>query len=278
MHLVMILLVLAIAFLIRLLRGLNPSREQLWTYFLLPPLLILSTALAIVAMGPAGEMLGFPASWLSYLLAWGYLLFSLAVFCHRSYQMWQQRQKLAQLKSTKILEQSVYLLETDFPYGAQVGLWRSQLLISRGLWELLTPEELTAVFAHETAHAYYHDNFCFFCLGCLRRCTAWLPYTETLWQEMLWERELRADSWSINQVDSLVLAQALLRVGKKVNEYLQQQPDLIFVMELDGGNHRRLIERIELLLSLSEPTPPPQEPFSSLTLSLLPLLTILLHH
>lgn len=285
MHLVMILLMLAIAGFVRLLtasgesgQGVRPDNfhtSSVFCYFLLPPLLLLSTAIAIVCMGPEGEMLGLQASWISYLLAWSYLLGSFLMLLNHTYQVYVQSQKMANYTEEIVLDKSVYLIETDFPYCAQIGLWQSKIIMSRGLLKSLNEEELRAVIAHEEAHAYYLDNLCFFGLGWLRTCSSWLPYTSKLWQQMLTIRELRADYWSAQRVDKLILAQALLNLATQVNSYLNKQPDWNFAIELSDGNSQRLAQRVEALLT--ECKYPPKYQWCWLSVSLLPLLTILLH-
>jgi len=170
------------------------------------------TALDIVWMGYQGEMLGWSASLGSYLLAWAFLgwaAWSLG-------QRWQNIQGLAQqiqeLPRLQLQDQTVHLLDTPFPYSAQVGFRQSCLVISRGLIELLNPEQLQAVLAHETAHHYYRDGLCFWGLGWLRQMTAWLPHSERLWQELLLLREIRADYRASEKTDALALAEALLLV------------------------------------------------------------------
>jgi Zn-dependent protease with chaperone function len=104
------------------------------------------------------------------------------------------------------------LLKTPYCFAGHVGLWPSELVISEGLIERLTAEQLQGVLAHEQAHHYYQDTLWFWVLGWLRRLTRWLPRTESLWQDLLLLRELRADHWAATQVDPLTLAEALLVV------------------------------------------------------------------
>jgi beta-lactamase regulating signal transducer with metallopeptidase domain len=119
---------------------------------------------------------------------------------------------------TSIHGQSARILNVSFPYSAQIGFWRSQLVISQGLIELLDSEHLEAVLAHEKAHANYRDTFWFFWLGWLRQITAWLPNSESLWQELLFLRELRADQKAVTQVDALVLAESLMLVAQQAHQ------------------------------------------------------------
>lgn len=278
MHLLMIVVSLILAYSVRRLASTRVEQEHSFFYFLFPPLLLLMTALAIVSMGPKGEMLGLKASWLSYLIAWTYLVMITALLIKLSYQAWRQTQTIAKYPQALVLNHQAHVIETDLPYCAQIGFWDSQLVVSRGLLKLLNPEELEAVFAHEQAHKTYNDNFWFFWLGWLRGSTAWIPHTEALWQELLIFRELRADHWAAQQLNGLVVAQALLKVAQGVNQHLLEQPNLSFSVELSDGNLGRLEQRIEALLY---DTQPPQDfnwSWTGIMASLIPVMTIFLHN
>jgi Zn-dependent protease with chaperone function len=223
MHGLMVILALGIALTLR--ASLAWRRTPLtWTmallYFVCPPLLLLMTALAIVWMGYQGEMLGWSATLGSYLLAWAFLSWAVWSLGQRWQEICRLGQQLQDLHRTELQDQTIHLLETAFPYSAQVGFWRSCLIVSQGLVELLTPEQLQAVLAHEAAHHYYRDGLCFFGLGWLRQMTAWLPHSERLWQELLLLREMRADQKATEKTDALALAEALLLV----TQASQQQP------------------------------------------------------
>ena len=78
MHLLMILAALALAWCVRK-RWVTPAgnwRER-WQrammLFLFPPMLLISTAIAMLCMGPSGQMLGLLTDGISYLLAVGFL-------------------------------------------------------------------------------------------------------------------------------------------------------------------------------------------------------------
>ncbi|MBD0267082.1 MAG: M56 family metallopeptidase [Cyanobacteria bacterium Co-bin8] len=164
-------------------------------------------------------------------------------------------------------------LPTDLPFAAQVGFWHSQLLVSHGLLAHLTPQELEAILAHEQAHRHYRDTFWFFWLGWLRRLTDWLPHTDTLWQELLLLREIRADRQATAQVDPLLLAELLVKlVTFPLNQEIFGQ--VAFSQPLSAS---RLEQRIEALLSQPQPGPAPHITIPWILVSLVPLGTVLLH-
>jgi Zn-dependent protease with chaperone function len=217
--------------------------------FLLPPLLLLSTALAIVLMGPHGHMVHRWDGWSTYSFAVLALTVSLTVIAGLFLEGMRSLQVIRQYPEQALQDQRGYCFSSATPYIAQVGFWRPKLLFSQGLANTLGDEHLTAVLLHEQAHQHYHDTFWFFWLGSLRRLTVWLPRTEALWQDLLALRELRADRWAAQQVDALLLAEALLIV---VSEPFGLNPSAAFGGD---GNADRLTERIDALLSPPEPEP-----------------------
>ena len=137
----------------------------------------------------------------------------------------------------------------------------------------LDPAHLKVVLVHEQGHLHYRDTFWFFWLGWLRRLTSWLPQTESLWQELLILRELRADRWAAQHVDRLLLAEALLSVVSAP----QIQPENVCALFSSAVVRNRLNERINALL---EPELSSNLEGRSwwLLLVLLPLIVILFHH
>lgn len=278
MHFLMILLGLGLAWGIRYQwAGSSDSLSQRWQnalgVFLFSPLLLLMVAIAVLCMGPSGQMVGHWEGWLSYGLA---LLFLVAAIVFGIKSTWDARQTVQKMRQHSTIElhgQSARLLETLIPYSAQVGFWRSELVVSQGLLNTLDVEHLEAVLVHENAHAQYHDTFWFFWLGWVRRLTFWLPQTEELWQELLMLRELRADRYAAQQVDPLVLAEALLMV---VSAPLME-PEICAAFSWPHSKSR-LMERIDSLLENNDQSlQSPSLSMGWLLLVLLPLVVIPFH-
>ena len=220
MHFLMILLALAIAWFLRMAPLDTSSNWELrWQRslyaFLFPPLLLIMTALAVLTMGAEGEMLGWHSSWFSYLLSLSLIAIPTGLLLKLGFQAGRCGKKIQTYPQHDLNGQTVYLLELDFPYIAQIGFWQPKLVISRGILELLDSTQLEAVLAHEQAHLDRRDTFWFFWLGWLRSFTLWLPQTETLWQELLLIREIRADLKATETVEPLVLAESLLAVAQE---------------------------------------------------------------
>ncbi len=253
MHLMMIAIALGLAWGLRLIPlSSHGTWEERWQRslfgFLISPLILITTALAIVFMGPEGSMLGFPASRLSYGLAVTFLLVTLILGLRLRDRAQKTCAKISTYPSQNIAGNSVKLLALDLPYIAQIGFWQPQLVISQGLLDILDREQLTAVLAHEQAHLYYRDTFWFFFLGWLSAVTSWLPNTEALWQELLLLREIRADLQAAQTVDALVLAESLLMVAQTPGK-----APLCFCATLYSGlKSDRLAQRIDALIGTAQ--------------------------
>lgn len=280
MHLILLCCALTLAWGIRWLAGVCQHRagnRWQWTLgrFLFSPVLLVMTAIALVCMGPQGQMVRRWEGWFSYSLAvmfLGYavvLVLTLAIAGRRS---------LAQVKSYPAFEVQNHparLLPTAIPFIAQIGFWRAELVVSQGLLNTFDADHLTAVLTHEQAHFYYRDTFWFFWLGWLRRLTVWLPGTEALWQELLLLREQRADRWAAQHIDALLLAESLFQMVNAPELY----GETFCAAFNDNTSVSRLEERINALLTPSVPTQPASLPFWGwLLLAMLPLAIVPFHH
>lgn len=283
MHLLMIITAIGLACLIRFLPlASTTSWQQKWQQvlfsFLFPPLLLLTTAIAVICMGYHGQMLGLQASWYSYSLAIGFLTVAVIFLVKLSYQGYNSLQTIYSYPQTTIAQKQARIINTSFPYCAQIGFWQPQLVISQGLIDSLDQEHLQAVLAHENAHHQYHDTFWFFWLGWLRFSTNWLPNTEKLWQELLFLREVRADQIASHYVDSLLLAESLLIVNKNIYELSHFSDSEICAAFHDCLSQNRLQERIDnLLTDVNISSSSLDWNWLYLTLVFLPLMTIPLH-
>lgn len=278
MHLILIVTVLSLAWHLRH-RWSDPKGNwaERWQRSLLlftfPPMLLVMSSLAVFWMGPRGQMVGFWDAGLSYIFA---VLFlgQATVYCIKSFL--EARFFLLQIRTyprTNIAKIPVRILTTPGLFAAIIGFWRPEFVVSSGLLQSLDQAHLEAVFAHERAHYHYRDTFWFFLLGWLRQITAWLPNTKALWEELLILRELRADAKAAGEVDSLLLAEALLLVASSGYRHLDIM-GLIGAVELQ----HRLEERIEALLAPPKSPPKANHWFWAWwLLTLLPLVTVLFH-
>ena len=262
--------------------------------FVVPPLLLIATAIAIISMGTATGYHPWEGK-LSYGISAAFIASSLVIWGHLSWAAIKTRLEVSRIPYQTIEAGSMLstdsrttqnaakkgkvqgrVLNTPTLFSAQVGLWSSELVISQGLIDHLDDTHLAAVLAHESGHAHYRDTFWFFWLGGLRRVTAWLPHSEDLWQELLLLREVRADRWAAQSVDTLVLAESLMSV---ITAPLVPSEAICPGFSC-AAPHSRLAQRIDALLES-----PAAEGFGltgfqwgAIALSLMPLLTIPFHY
>jgi Zn-dependent protease with chaperone function len=276
MHLFMIITAVAVAYWLRSSGNIPQGNWHLrWQktlfLFLFPPLLIFMTVTAVVCMGTQGKMGGMYTNPFSYILA----LISLGFFNILGLKLvlggWKAIKSARECPQVNLNGKPVRILQTKALFAGQIGFWQPELVVSEGLLETLSPIHLESVLAHEQGHYQYRDTFWFFWLGWMRSCTAWLPNTEPLWQELLVLRELRADSYAASQVDPLVLAESLLLV-------VSNNPITSDVCCAALGAGDRLEQRIEALLTPPEPISERQLPsWRIFLLAFLPLITVVFH-
>lgn len=241
-------------------------------WFLFSPLLLCTTAFALVYMGPCEQMALQWEGWSSYTIAITFLAAAIVLGLSLTIEGRRSLHQVRQYPHLELHGKATRLIEIPTPYVAQIGFWQPELVVSQGLLRSLDPAHLEVVLVHEQGHLHYRDTFWFFWLGWLRRLTAWLPQTEALWQELLILRELRADRWAAQHVDSLLLAEALLSVVSAP----QMQPENVCAFS-SAVVRNRLNERINALL---EPESSSNSEGRSwwLLLVLLPLIVIPFHH
>ncbi|BBA79989.1 peptidase M56 BlaR1 [cyanobacterium endosymbiont of Rhopalodia gibberula] len=283
MHLLMIVVALILAWSVRLC---TPLSHIPWTTrwqrslfsFVFSPLLLLMTAIAVMVMGCHGKMLGWQSGWYGYLFAIGFLIFTATSIIKLAFQGWQSIQTTNNYPQKTIEGKTVRLLETSFPYSAQVGFWNSKLVISQGLLDTLDKEHLSAVVAHEEAHTQYRDTFWFFILGWLGYISPWLPNTDELWQDLLLLREIRADRRASQQVDPLLIAESLVIVAQKIHTISENMTTGIMEVAFhDKAISGRINERIDALLSESKNPIDTSWKLSCILLTLAPLILIPFH-
>lgn len=291
MHVAMIVAVLILAVglrwlyppILNSLGRLQMSYQERWQraliLFLFPPLLIIATAIAVLCMGPKGQMLGFHGGWFSYVVALAFTIYAIVWGCTLVWQGITAVRKISCYPrsefATQLAQQTVRELDSPEIFAAQVGFWHPQLAVSKGMLKTLDSTHLEAVLKHEQAHYHYRDTFWYFCLGYIRQVTRWLPNTDSLWQELLLLREMRADRWATQYVDRLVLAEALLW---SVSSAIVPNSEIFCAAFSSPVPRSRLEVRIEAIFD--ETTPEPKTDYyllGWLALSLFPLISVPFH-
>ncbi len=278
MHLIMILAAVAVACWIRY-GWATPQTtwsmrwRQALFLFLFPPLLIFMTAIALLCMGPQGQMGGLQTGCVSYVLAFLGIAFFHILCIKQVWQGWQSVKSARQCPVINFAGRQIRLLNTGALFAGQIGFWQPELVLSQGLLQTLSPAHLESVLAHEQGHYYYRDTFWFFWLGWVRSCTFWLPNTDALWEELLLLRELRADARAALAVDPLLLAESLLQVVSSPPVSLE-----ICCAALGSSSADRLEQRIDALLGQLEPISETKlQSWNGFLLAFLPLLTVIFH-
>jgi Zn-dependent protease with chaperone function len=239
-------------------------------------MLLVTGAIAVLCMGPYGQMVWSWEGWMSYGIALSFLSFALLTGLHAFWEGYQVIQRVRNFPESIQNGQIIRVLDLPLPYSAQIGFWNPELVMSQGMLETLNTEHLKAVLIHERAHYHYRDTFWFFWLGWLRQIGFWLPQTEALWQELLTLRELRADHWASQKTDPLLLAEALLTVVQQVSIFSEN----ICVAFGERMSSHRLTQRIEALLNEGVQIEQRQSlwTWTWLCATLLPLMLIPLHY
>lgn len=206
-------------------RTLERSRPTPWSArwdsalstFCLPPLMILLAAGAVLSMGHHGTMLGWSVSPVGCWVSTGVLVFFGGLVVYALGRSAITALRLGHHPQITLPQGSqARCLPCDLPIAAQVGVWRSSLLVSQGWLDQLTPSEQRATLAHEQAHADHHDLFWFFWLGIIHRFAFWLPGNSALWEELLLLREIRADQQAAQTSDPLLLAELLVKLARQM--------------------------------------------------------------
>jgi hypothetical protein len=150
------------------------------------------------------------------------------------------------------------VLPADGPMMALAGIVRPQVLISRTLWERLTPAQIEAGLDHERAHGRARDNLKRLLLLAAPGTGSRLARLETAWSRYAeWSADDRAVAG--DQHRSLHLASALLAVARMGPSPRLDAPAASFLapspLTGPGANGRDLADRIERLLA---PPPAPE--------------------
>jgi Zn-dependent protease with chaperone function len=251
MHLLMIGLALSLAIGLRVIAPWILAKAKSWNktlfLFVFPPLLVMTTIMAILLMGD-GQMLGLPSGQFSYGVAMALGLWGVICLGLQLRQVQRTLSNINRYPQQSLDGLTVRWLAIDFPYCAQVGFWRSQLMMTQGLLDLLSAEQLSAVLAHEKAHEKYRDTFWFIWLNCLRMMSMALPYTERLWQELLLLREMRADRLATQTTDPLLLAESLLLIAQAIHRLEPFEFGAVASVPFHEAQPNRLSDRIDALL------------------------------
>jgi Zn-dependent protease with chaperone function len=110
-----------------------------------------------------------------------------------------------------------FRIDASEPFMALVGIFRPRLIVSRGLVEALTPEEIAAGAAHEAAHHRAYDNFKRLAIRSAPDLLRWTAAARTLERKWAAAAEHNADrtaTFAESRAVRLALASALVKVAR----------------------------------------------------------------
>jgi Zn-dependent protease with chaperone function len=114
-------------------------------------------------------------------------------------------------------ETPAFEVDANEPMMALVGLFRPRLIVTRGLVEALTPEEIAAGAAHEAAHGRTRDNLARLAMRFAPDLLHWTRTARRLERRWAAAAEYRADaaaSIAGGRVARLALASALVKTAR----------------------------------------------------------------
>jgi Zn-dependent protease with chaperone function len=162
---------------------------------------------------------------------------------------------------------AVGLVVSNYPFSFVWGYLKSKLVVSTGLLNALTKEELVAVLEHEAAHHARRDNLLKWALTICRYATPAFPLTAWLYRRLNEQIEIVCDEVAVRRSASAVdLAGALVRLKRLTLAASPRAPRLLGSGFL-GDGQESFERRVTRALSLEEE--PSQTDAESLSLSCL---------
>lgn len=122
---------------------------------------------------------------------------------------------------------AVGLVVSNYPFSFVWGYFKSKLIVSTGLLNALTKEELVAVLEHEAAHHTRRDNLLKWALTICRYATPAFPLTAKLYRWLNEQIEMVCDEIAVRRTESPVeLAGALVRLKRLTLAVVPRAPQL----------------------------------------------------
>lgn len=149
----------------------------------------------------------------------------------------------------------VGLIVSRYPFSFVWGFFNSKLIISTGLLNALSLEELMGLLEHEAAHHIRRDNFSKLVLTVCRYTSPAFPFTKFLYRWWSEEVELICDEIAAQRTsDPVTIAEAMVRLKRVISSLKSPTPQSItmvgseFLDSLAYGFERR----VKRLLSLGD--------------------------
>lgn len=125
----------------------------------------------------------------------------------------ERRALRAELPRRRIGQVEVFVMDDPHPAASSFGGWASTIIVTTGAIELLTPEQLRAVVAHERAHITDRHHALRALAALQAAVLPWVPATRMLNRATRLLVELAADEVAARKAGAVHLANALARMA-----------------------------------------------------------------
>lgn len=146
----------------------------------------------------------------------GLLVFTLFVVCKRVWRQFFYSKKLKRnLVEITRKGKQLYLLPSLEVTAFTIGLMQPQIVLSEGVFQSFTDEEIDAIVLHEEYHQKNRDPLKLFLFTVLAEGMMYIPVLKGMLQRYHVYQELLADKYAMNQMQSsFELGSALLKLMK----------------------------------------------------------------
>lgn len=152
---------------------------------------------------------------------------------------------------------AVGLVMTDYPLSFVWGVRRSKLILSSGLLRTLTPQELSGVLEHESAHHTRRDNLFKLLLSLCTYTSLAFPLSRLILRWRATEVEAICDEEAVTRTSApLELAEALIKLRRQTSAVHATEPTAsAFVSGFVSSNVLTFEYRVNRLLRLCDSEP-----------------------
>lgn len=166
---------------------------------------------------------------------------------------WRYARMLARA-STPVPDLEVWLTPLDRPWSTCVGFLNTRVYLTKGLAELLDPDELATVIAHERAHADRRDNLKLLAAQMLLAPVIIMPSAHHFYRRLRVSIERAADLGAAEgAAEQEVLASALVKAARRLRDF-GADPDEEPLRRRMANRYREnfVAERAQELLAVAE--------------------------
>lgn len=155
----------------------------------------------------------------------GLLLYTIVVVCNMlRKQHYYSRQLQKQLRCIVRKGKQLYILPTEEVVAFTTGFFKPKIVLSEGVFQFFTEEEIDAIVLHEEFHQKNRDPLKLFLFTVLTEGMSYIPVLKGMLQRYSTYQELLADQYVMNKMKSpFGLGSALLkfiRMRKASNEFV----------------------------------------------------------